>query len=109
MHLHPRQECDNLLVMQTGENAPNRPDADVSTGQAAHLLGVDRSTIFRLIKRGELTAEEIELGERTFHRIALADLEDYQRKREAKILNAPINTLPREGHRRSQTPEEVAA
>lgn len=77
--------------MTTASEVAHGDEDKVSTGQAAHLLGVDRSTVFRLIQRGDIPAEETTFGDRTFHRIAMEDLKEFQRKREAKILDAPIN------------------
>lgn len=58
--------------------------ATVSTSQAAELLGVSRMTVVRLIDRGEIRADVVNVH----RRISVAELERYQadvvsRKREA--------------------------
>ncbi|GAA4923276.1 hypothetical protein [Nesterenkonia rhizosphaerae] len=63
----------------------------VSTGRAAELLGMARQSVLRAIKRGDLEAETIQGDGRTHYSVALTDLKAFQRRREAKILNAPIN------------------
>lgn len=76
----------------------------VSTGKAAELLGMARQSVLRAIKRGDLPAEITAGDGRDHYSIELEDLKEFQRKREAKILDAPIN------HQRSQAqgPKAVA-
>lgn len=69
----------------------------VATVRAAKLLAVSRQHVLRLIKTGELDAEEFQVGDRTFHSIPLDALREYQRKREQKVRSAPINDLPLAG------------
>ncbi len=81
----------------------------VSTGKAAELLGMARQSILRAIKRGDLAAEVTEGDGRPHYSIALTDLRDYQRRRENKVLSAPINSLPHDDcPSRSQSPKAVA-
>lgn len=55
----------NIMTMESGENMVNTlsvtplADSYVSISQAASLLSVSRLTIYRWMKRGELTGERI--------------------------------------------------
>lgn len=78
------------MIGMTSKDA-NAPSEFVSTGEAARLVGLNRSTIFRAVQRGELSAEEFEVDGRTYYRVPMTSLKDYQRRREEKVLTAPIN------------------
>lgn len=64
---------------------------NVTTGKAAGLLGIARQSVLRAIQRGDLEAEVTEGDGRIHYSIPLDALREYQRKREQKILSAPIN------------------
>lgn len=80
----------------------------VAPVKAAKLLAVSRQHVLRLINSGELAAESFEVGDRTFHRVPLESIREYQRKREQKILSAPINDLPEHAGTVSTSPADGA-
>ncbi|MDS2172493.1 helix-turn-helix domain-containing protein [Nesterenkonia sp. CL21] len=63
----------------------------VTPAVAARLTGQARTTITRAIQRGELPADPVDIGGRTYHLIDMADLREYQRKREERVLSAPLS------------------
>lgn len=63
----------------------------LTTGRAAQLIGISRSQMLRLLRSGEITPARESTGPHDPYLVTIEELRRYQAKREAKILNAPIN------------------